>query len=60
MINDLSIKENIPENPSGASGEDDSRQMIEMAAEQLADLIWKHWLYIQKQKKKDQQNTPDS
>lgn len=57
MSNDLSnIQENLPSVPD----EDDAKQMIEMAAEQVADLIWKHWLYMQSQKKKDRQNTPES
>jgi len=60
MSNDVSIKENITENPPDASDEDDTRQMIEMAAEQVADLIWKHWLYMQEQKKRDRQNIPES
>jgi len=60
MSNNLSIKENIPENPSDFPDEDDARQMIEMAAEQVADLIWKHWLYMQSQKKRDHRNISDS
>lgn len=31
---------------------DSADQIVEMAAEQLADLLWRHWLYMQKLKKK--------
>jgi hypothetical protein len=63
MYRDLStendLRENFP-NTSSDVDEDDTNQMVEMAAEQLANLIWDHWLYIQSQKKKKQANTPDS
>lgn len=61
MYRDLSTEDNLRENfPTTSSDEDDTSQMMEMAAEQLANLIWDHWLYIQSQKKKKQSNTPDS
>ena len=31
---------------------DDNSQIVEMAAEQFADLLWRHWLYIKEQKKR--------
>jgi len=31
---------------------EDINQMVEMAAEQLADLLWRHWLYMKSQEKK--------
>jgi len=34
-------------------------QIVEMAAEQLADLLWRHWLYMQKLKKESSKE-PDS
>ena len=34
-------------------------QIVEMAAEQFADLLWRHWLYMQKLKKKGS-TKPDS
>jgi len=49
----------IPDNSPGTD-EEETKQMIEMAAEQLADLIWRHWLYMQEQKKKKSHNTPDT
>lgn len=61
MSRDLPIEDNLHENiPDASSDEDDARQMVEMAAEQLADLIWNHWLYMQRQKKKDRPNIPGS
>jgi len=63
MYRNLSTEDNLQESVANASSnadEDDTSQMVEMAAEQLANLIWDHWLYIQSQKKKKQSNTPDS
>ncbi len=61
MFRDLQTEDNLRENfPDASSDEDNTRQMVEMAAEQLADLIWNHWLYIQRQKKKKQSNILDS
>jgi hypothetical protein len=61
MHKNLLTEDNLPKNfPDASSDEDDTRQMVEMAAEQLANLIWDHWLYIQRQKKKKRSNTPDS
>lgn len=63
MFKDLSTENNLHENFSNASSdvdEDDTRQTVEMAAEQLADLIWNHWLHIQRQKKKKRLNEPES
>lgn len=37
----------------------DNDQIIEMAAEQLADLLWRHWLYIKKLEEKNSKE-PDS
>ena len=50
---------NTPDNSPGADKEE-TRQMIEMAAERVADLIWRHWLYLQEQKKKKGHNAPDT
>jgi hypothetical protein len=61
MFRDLQTEDNLRENlPNVSSDADDTSQMVEMAAEQLADLIWNHWLYIQRQKKKKQSNAPES
>ena len=63
MYRDLSTEDNLHKNfpdVSSEAGEDDTKQMVEMAAEQLANLIWDHWLYIQRQKKKKWSNIPDS
>jgi hypothetical protein len=61
MSRDLSTEDNLHENFSNdSSDENDTSQMVEMAAEQLADLIWNHWLYIQRQKKKKRSNAPES
>ena len=63
MFRDLPTEDNIQEsipNTSSVPDEDDTRQMVEMAAEQLANLIWDHWLYIQSQKKKKRSDIPDS
>ena len=60
MYKDLSTEDSLRENlPNASSDADDTSQMVEMAAEQLANLIWNHWLYIQSQKKKKRLNTPD-
>ena len=63
MYRNLSTEDNLQENVpniSSPTNEDDASQMVEMAAEQLADLIWNHWLYIQSQKKKKRSNAPES
>jgi hypothetical protein len=63
MYRDSQTKDNLRENFPNASSdadEDDTSQMVEMAAEQLADLIWNHWLYIQRHKKKKRSNAPES
>ncbi len=63
MSKNLSAKDHSHEiliNASFNADEDDSNQMVEMAAEQLANLIWDHWLYIQGQKKKKKLNNPES
>ena len=40
-----------PDNSPGADAKE-TKQMIEMAAERVADLIWRHWLCMQEKKKK--------
>lgn len=37
----------------------DNDQIIEMAADQFADLLWRHWLYIKKLEEKNSKE-PDS
>ena len=62
MDKNLSTQDNLRESISDdslSSNEDEVNQMVEMAAEQLANLIWDHWLYIQNQKKK-RSNTPET
>ena len=62
MDKDLSTQDKLRESISDdslSSNEDEVNQMVEMAAEQLANLIWDHWLYIQRQKKK-RSNTPET
>ena len=63
MYKDSSTQDNLRESISDdslSSNEDEVNQMVEMAAEQLANLIWDHWLYIQGQKKKKKLNNPES
>lgn len=38
---------------------ENNSQMIEMAADQFADLLWRHWLYMRKLKEKGSKE-PDS
>ena len=38
---------------------EDTDQIVEMAAEQLADLLWRHWLYMKILEKKGSEE-PDS
>ena len=46
-------------NTSPDAYEDNTSQIVEMAAEQFADLLWRHWLYMKKLKNKGSKN-PDS
>lgn len=50
----------VPDN-SLDTDKEEAKQMLEMAAERVADLIWRHWLYIQGQKRKKKgHNAPDT
>ena len=63
MYKDLLTEDNIHDgipSASSVSDEDNTSQMVEMAAEQLANLIWDHWLYIQRQKKGKALNTSEA
>lgn len=53
MCGDLPTDDNLCKNLSNDLEKDNNSHNIEMAAEQIADLLWDHWLYIQKQKNKD-------
>ena len=44
---------------SPSTDKEETKQMIEMAAERVADLIWRHWLYMQGQKKKKRSKMPN-
>jgi len=37
-------------NTSSEACKESNSQIVEMAAEQLADLLWRHWLYMKKLK----------
>lgn len=50
MLNKPSKEDN---NLSGLNREETTEELVEMAADQLANLIWDHWMYMQEQKKKN-------
>ena len=52
--NPLIIDETSAQNPDNSPGADakETKETIDAAAERVADLIWRHWLYMQEKKKR--------
>ena len=48
------IDETLAQNPDNSPGADaeEAKETIDTAADRVADLIWRHWLYMQEKKKR--------